>query len=156
MLDTIQTSSNHFVYDQLNIPTVTHNIGYFNNEWLPVQQFHHTFKHTSDEITFNEYIKHPSIIMIHIYGTFTKDITKEISYYNFNTNISNAKPVNPASFNIEADPHSNIDYFDNIFVIPSVNQNGRTNFFWKVLTQDDKLLTSSQSTLDIYIDVYNL
>lgn len=84
--------------------------------------------------------------MIHIYGTFNKDITKEISYYNFNTNISNAKPVNPASFNIEADPHSNIDYFDNIFVIPSVNQNGRTNFFWKVLTQYDKLLTSSQST----------
>ena len=93
---------------------------------------------------------------IHIYGTFTKDITKEISYYNFNTNISNVKPVNPASFNIEADPHSNIDYFDNIFVIPSINQNGTTSFFWKVLTQYDKLLTSSQSTLDIYMDVYNL
>ena len=156
MLDTIQTSSNHFIYDQLNIPTVTHTIGYFNNEWLPVQRFHHTFKHTGDEIKFNVDIDHASIIMIHIYGTFTKDITKEISYYNFNTNISNVKPVNPASFNIEADPHSNIDYFDNIFVIPSVNQNGTTSFFWKVLTQYDKLLTSSQSTLDIYMDVYNL
>lgn len=156
MLDTIQTSSNHFIYDQLNIPTVTHTIGYFNNEWRPVQHFHDTFKHTGDEIKFDVDIDHASIIMIHIYGTFTKDITKEISYYNFNTNISNAKPVNPASFNIEADPHSNIDYFDNIFVIPSVNQNGQTSFFWKVLTQYDKLLTSSQSTLDIYMDVYNL
>ena len=156
MLDTIQTSSNHFVYDQLNIPTVTHTIGYFNNEWLSVQHFHNTFKHTGDEINFNVDIDHASIIMIHIYGTFNKDITKEISYYNFNTNISNAKPVIPASFNIEADPHSNIDYFDNIFVIPSVNQNGTTRFFWKVLTQYDQLLTSSQSTLDIYMDVYNL
>lgn len=134
-------------------------VNYFNDTYHLVESHNYTHKMTGNEIvirfTPSDTLRY-EIAFCHVHGTITKDILSSISFYSINNRSTvqvNEDQV-PNTIAIPANPNSNIDYIDYIW-IPKPDYN-EIYVYFKTHAANNDLITSSQVSLDITYDFYCL
>jgi len=156
-INNIITSSNKFLYSQSELITPVDGVNYFNDTYHLAESYNYTQTMTFDEISFNftpsDTVRN-QIAVCHVYGTITKDIAKSISFYSVNNRVSISTGRIANTLAITANPNSNIDYFDYIWIIPQgYNQ---IYEFWKTHAADNNMIKASQIQVNMTFDFYCL
>ena len=117
-INSILTSSNKFLYNQSELPPFADGINYFNNTYHLVKSYNFKETLTYTEISFrftpSETVRN-QITFCHVHGTITKDISSSISFYSINNRTTKGNQV-PNTIALSANPYSNIDYIDYIWI----------------------------------------
>jgi len=153
----IITSSNKFIYSKVNITTPVDGVNYFNKTYHLVDSHHYKAIMTTPEITIKDTnISSSSYIQFcHVYGNITKDIAKDITYYSINNQPMKdaTSSIIPETIAFPANPNSNIDYFDYIY-IPPLNY---VSIMYYIKTHNNtERMNATGVVLDMTVDYYSL
>lgn len=152
----ITVNNNNFQY-QSELVTPVDGINFLNSTFKKVQSFHHTAKTAfNNEFCYSATADiSDRLVFSHIYGTFTKDITKKILYYAIHCNLySNSFGATQNNIAVPCNPNNSVDYFDVVFIQHApVNAISRV---WIKTFNTIKTFTNYNTVVDYYQDIYVL
>jgi len=150
----ISVSDSKIIYTPLS--SINDGVSYFNGTYIPVKQSHYTFTTSTGSYHYTiqsfDQPKTSNIIIYHIYGTITRDITDNTAFYQ----MLNKYTVNDPTMIVPCDPYTNINIIDYTEINTNIDVNYQyADFFLKTLDKDYNVITAS-SYVDITVDYYCL
>lgn len=153
-MNNIVYNNNTFEYPAVILPNPLNEINTFDDKWI--QCFHATISATATGSYSHNYgiatNNNSRIIVFHVYGTVTKDLADEISFYHLAETVAADDPT----IIIPANPHSKTDYIDWTLIQSSNVKN--YNLFRIHFAPCDSTykVKNSTYTLDLSVDCYSL
>lgn len=156
-INNICTYSSKFWYYVSSLIQPTDGVNNFKGTYHLAETHSFTEKLTSKEITIRI---RPSttdqITFCHVHGTVTKDISKGISFYSVNNDFTNGSTYHRhTTIATPANPNSNIDYIDYIW-IPPPKYAAYIIMYFKTHDANSAIMQSTQVELNITYDFYCL
>jgi len=136
---------------------VSDGINFLNSTFKKVASFHYTAKTAfSNEFHYSATADiSDRLVFSHIYGTFTKDITKKILYYAIHCNLySKSFGGTHNNIAVSCNPNNSVDYFDVVFI-----QHAPVNAMlevWIKTFNTIKTFGNYDTVVDYYQDIYVL
>lgn len=150
----ISVSDSKIIYTPLL--SIDNGISYFNGTFTPVRTQHFTFSTSTGSyhktIQSFDQAKTSNIVVYHIYGTITRDITDNTAFYQ----MLNKYAANDPTMIIPCDPYTSVNIIDftDFAVYYDVNYQ-YADFYLKTLDKDYNVITAS-NYVDITVDYYCL
>jgi len=150
----IVVNKNKIQYPANTLYNVTDGVNLLSGKYTPVQQF--TYKNTlpvgSCDYTITKGLKKSEGIMIHIYGTITKDITDKTACYQ----IQNSGPVVDKGEIIPVNPYSPVTTVD-LTILDAQNNTAYNSLILYMVSCDNNLnKVKNPCDINVTIDYYCL
>lgn len=144
-----------FEYPAVAVPKPDNGVSYFDDKWI--QCFHATISATATGSYSHNYgiatNNNSRIIVFHVYGTVTKDLADEISFYH----LAETNAADDPTIIIPANQHNKTDYID--WTLVQTSNIAYYNFFrihFAPCDSNYKVKENSTYTLNLSVDCYSL